>query len=334
MRAVVFHRHGGLEQLRVETLPVPIPAPDEALVRVRAVALNGFDPMVLRGIPGLRTPLPMIPCADCAGEIIAVGDTVDPASWQVGQRVGVVPLRPGAGMVGETLPGVACEFISVPQTALLPLPDAVTHVQAACLPTAYGTAMRMTATRARIARGERVLILGAAGGVGMACVQLCRLAGAEVIAGTHTAAAIPRLRALGTDEIIHTATQDFMAEVHRRFGKPSIWGGGGVDVVIDVLGGETWARSLACLGRRGRLVTCGASAGFEVTTDLRYVWSFEIDIIGSNGWSVSDQERLLAMVADGRLDPVVHAVRPLESYPDALRELMDGQVIGKSVMEP
>lgn len=334
MRAVMFHAHGGPEQVRLETIQTPRPASHEALLRVRAVALNGFDPMVLRGIPGLPTPLPMIPCADAAGEIVALGEDVDHTSWRIGQRVGIVPIRPGAGMIGETLPGVAAQYVSIPTAALLPLPDAVSHIHAACLPTAYGTAMRMINTRGRITRGERVLILGSAGGVGTACVQLARLAGAEVIACAETEAALAHLRALGADHTINTATQDYLADIHHRFGKPSIWGGGGVDVVIDFLGGENWTRSIACLTRRGRLLTCGASAGYEVATDLRYVWSFEIDIIGSNGWEAADQVRLLDMVASGALAPVVHATRPLAEYPTALRELVDRAVFGKSVLEP
>ena len=334
MQAVMFDAHGGTDRIRFKTVPIPTPAEDEVLVRVSAIALNGFDPMVLRGIPGLPTPLPMIPCADAAGRIVAMGAAVDRQRWRSGQRVGLVPIRPGQGMVGETLPGVAAEFITVPQSALLALPDQVSDIQAACLPTAYGTAMRMVNTRGHISRGERVLILGASGGVGTGCVQLAHLAGAEVIACTDNPAALALLRRIGADHTIDTTSQNVMTEVHQRFGKPSIWGGGGVDVVIDVLGGDTWSPSLACLGRGGRLLTCGASAGFEVATDLRYVWSFEIEIIGCNGWTAEDQVRLLDLVAQGRLDPVVHAQRPLSAFVEALTELTDRQVIGKSVLVP
>ncbi len=334
MQAVMFHAHGGPEQLRVETVPVPQPAPHEVLLRIRALSLNGFDPMVLRGIPGLPTPKPMIPCADCCGEIVAIGTCVDAARWHVGDRVSVVPIMPGVGMMGETIQGVAAQFRAVPQSALLPLPDGVTDHQAACLPTAYGTAMRMLTARAQVTRGERVLILGAAGGVGTACVQIARELGAEIIACTDRPTSVRTLRALGAEHVVETGGGGFAVEVVRRFGKPSVWGGGGVDVVVDFLGGETWAQSLACLGRRGRLVTCGASAGPAVSTDLRYVWSFEIDIIGSNGWTIADQAQVIAMVADGRLSPVIHSVRPLSDYADALRDFMNRSVIGKSVLLP
>lgn len=334
MKAVVFDTHGSVDRLHYRDLPVPSPAADEVLVRMRAVALNGFDPMILSGLPTLRCPLPMVPCSDGAGEIVRCGEAVDPRRWPIGRRVSIMPIRPGLGVMGETLPGLAADYRAVPESALLPLPDSLSYVDAACLPTAYGTAHHMMTARAKVARGERVLILGAAGGVGTGCVQLARLAGAEVVACASSDAALRKLEALGAHHVIDTTRQDIVSEVIRLFGKPSAWGGGGVDIVVNYLGGETWGRSLACLCRGGRLVTCGASAGPEVTTDLRFVWSLEIEIIGSNGWDVQDQATLLAMAADKRLTPLVHAVRPLSDYPNALREFMAGGVIGKSVLEP
>jgi alcohol dehydrogenase len=334
MKAVMFDVHGGIDRLQIRDVPVPSLAPNDVLVCIHAVALNGFDPMVLRGIPTLPCPLPMVPCSDGAGEIVQRGAAVDPRRWPIGRRVSIVPLRPGLGVVGETLPGLAAQYCAVPQSALLPLPDPLSYVDAACLPTAYGTAHHMMMSRAKVARGERVLILGAGGGVGTACVQLARLAGAEVIACASSATALGKLEALGTHHVIDTSRQDMLGEVIRLFGKPSVWGGGGVDIVVNYLGGDTWGRSLACLCRGGRLVTCGASAGPEVTTDLRFVWSLEIEIVGSNGWDVGDQSKLLTMAADKRLRPLVHSVRPLAEYPAALQELIDGAVIGKSVLEP
>jgi alcohol dehydrogenase len=331
MQLVRFHAHGGLDRLRVEEIPTPAPGPGEVLVRLRAVALNGFDPMVLRGIPTLRTPLPMIPCADGAGEVAALG--AEATRWREGARVSIVPLRPGAGMMGETLPGVAAQYCAVPESALLPLPDALSFHAAAALPTAWGTAHRMLG-RAGIARGERVVVLGAAGGVGTACVQLAAAAGAEVIACVRRAAHVAPLRALGAALVIDGSARDWLAEVLRRFGTPSIWGGGGVDTVIDMIGGDGFARGLAALRRGGRLLSCGASAGPEVAVDLRYVWSFELSITGSNGWSVEDQAALLAMAGDGRLTPPIHAVRPLAAFAEALGEFMDGGVFGKSLLEP
>src|SRR5262249_52964834 len=159
------HQHGPLENLHYEDFPDPQPGPTEILIRVRAVSLNGFDPMILRGIPGLKTPLPMVPGADIAGEIAALGSAVDKGPWKVGDRVTVVPNQP-TGMMGETKRGGAADFVTCEQEFVLPIPDEVSFVDAACLPTAYGTALRMIETRGQLKAGERVLILGASGGVG------------------------------------------------------------------------------------------------------------------------------------------------------------------------
>jgi alcohol dehydrogenase len=331
MKAVVFHQHGPLENIRYEDYPEPEVGPADCLVGVKAVSLNGFDPMVLRGIPGLRTPLPMIPGADIAGEVIATGAGV--THWKKGDRVAVIPSRPRVGMMGETLRGGACERIAVPQEFLLPLPDKVSYVDAACLPTAYGAAIRMMYTRGKVAKDEKVLILGASGGVGTCCVQLAKLAGAEVVAVTSADDKAAKLKEIGADHVINAATQDYVQEVIKLYGKPRTWGGsGGVDVVVNYTGGDTWAQCFRALKHQGRLLTCGATAGYDPKTDIRYIWSFEFNIIGSNGWSPEDHAQLLEFIAQGRLKPVIHSVRPLKELPISLQELIDRKVFGKAVL--
>src|SRR5258706_4044601 len=166
MKAIVFHQHGSVDELKFEDVPRPAVGPQDILVKVKAVSLNGFDPMVLRGIPGLKTPLPMIPGADIAGEVAELGAATDKTRWRTGQRVTIVPNQKRIGMMGETLRGGCCEFVSVNQAYVLPVPDAVSDVDAACLPTAYGAALRMMVTRGKVSAGEKVLILGASGGGG------------------------------------------------------------------------------------------------------------------------------------------------------------------------
>jgi alcohol dehydrogenase len=333
MKAVVFHQHGPLDNLRYEDYPDPRPGPTEVLIRVGAVALNGFDPMVLRGIPGLKTPLPMIPGADIAGQIVELGDSVDRSRWRVGNRVTVIPNQP-TGMMGETKRGGCSELVAVEQDYLLPIPDAVSFVEASCLPVAYGTALRMIEIRGQLQRGDKVLILGASGGVGTCCVQLAKSIGCEVIACASSDWKLARLKELGADHTINTSTQNYVAEIHRMYGKPRIRGGGGVDVIVNYTGGETWAECFRALKLQGKLLTCGATAGYDPKTDIRYIWSFEFNILGSNGWTVEDQRELLRRVADGRVKPVVHCERPLSEIKIPFQELMDREVFGKAVLIP
>jgi alcohol dehydrogenase len=331
MKAVVFHQHGPLENIRYEEYPEPELGPTDCLVGVRAVSLNGFDPMVLSGIPGLKTPLPMIPGADIAGKVIDIGPEVK--RWRKGDRVAVIPSRPRVGMMGETLRGGASERIAVPEEFLLKLPDKVSYVDAACLPTAYGAAIRMMYTRGKVAKGEKILILGASGGVGTCCVQLAKLAGAEVVAVTSADDKAAKLREIGADHVINASTQDYVQEVIKLYGKPRTWGGpGGVDVIVNYTGGDTWAQCFRALKRQGRLLTCGATAGYDPKTDIRYIWSFEFNIIGSNSWTDEDHVELLEMIATGRLKPVIHSVRPLSELAISLQELIDRKVFGKAVL--
>ena len=334
MRAVVFHRNGSLDELRVEEFPEPVAQRGDAIVDVAATSINGFDPMIVAGSTGLRTPFPMIPCGDYAGRIAAFGPDTDPGEWSIGDRVCPHPFVFGEGMTGETRLGAACEHVRIPIANLIRIPDGVTEEAAASLPIAYGTAHRLVHSRGRIQSGERVLVLGATGGVGTACVQLMHALGAEVIATGSAAWKLDKLRELGADHTIDTSAHRFEDWIHERFGKPRMFGGGGVNAIVNYVGGETWARSLRCLAPHGRMITCGASAGYSPPTDIRYIWSFEQTILGSNGWGRDDQVAVLDQVASGALEPVIHAVRPLEETASSIRELEQRRVVGKIVITP
>jgi alcohol dehydrogenase len=331
MRAIVYARHGGPEELALCDLPDPVPEAGEVRVRVRAVALNGFDPMMLEGTTGLKVPFPMVPCGDLAGEIDALGPGVE--GWSVGDRVSVYPILPVRGMMGETTLGGACELVCVPASVLIAVPDAVSFTDAAALPVAYGTALRMIETRGAVRAGERVLVLGAGGGVGVAAIQFASALGAHVIAGASGAAKAARLLEIGAAETLDTADPHWRKVLVARHGKPAFYGpSGGMDVIVNYVGGATWTDSLKVLGNGGRILVCGASAGHDPVEDLRYIWSFEQSVIGSNGWSVADQAELLRRVANGQLRPVIHSTGPLGSLPDAMRALAGRQVIGKAVI--
>ena len=332
MKAIVFYSHGGVENLKYEDIAAPTPAVGEVLVRVRAVSLNGFDPMILNGTTSLKTPFPMSPGGDFSGEIVALGPSVDGSGWRVGDRVCPYPYIEGRGMMGETLPGACRELVTVPVTNLLPMPESLSYVDAAALPIAYGTALRMMQTRGAIRAGEKVLILGATGGVGTCCVQLAAAAGAEVIACGSAEWKLRRLKEIGAAHVIDTSKEDFSKWVREKFGRPRYGGGGGVDVVVNYIGGDSWVPSLKVLRHQGRLLVCGATAGYAPLEDLRYVWSFELQIIGSDGWTYEDQTALMEMVVQGKLKPVIHSTRPLSETPQALQELIDRKVFGKSIL--
>jgi alcohol dehydrogenase len=334
MKAAVYEAHGGTEQIRYGDFPDPVCGSGDAILKVRAAALNGFDPMMLMKTTGLKTPLPMVPAGDAAGEIVALGSAVDANQWPLGTPATIYPMVPGEGMTGETRIGACSEYVRIPATNLVRIPDGLGFEDAASLPIAYGTALRMMRVRGKIRAGEKVLIWGATGGVGVACVQLAKAAGAEVIACGSAAWKLERLRRLGADAVIDTSQENVRDAVWQRFGKPSTRGGGGVDVVVNYIGGDTWVESLKLLGPGGRMVTCGASAGYATGNDVRYIWSFELTIIGSNGWSMDDQAQVMRMARDREIEPVIHAIRPLAETGAAMQELIDRTVFGKVVLVP
>ncbi len=336
MRAVLTVGHGGRDLLQfARDFPDPQPAGDEVLLRIAATAVNFHDIFTRRGMPGIRIPLPVIVGSDIAGEIVAIGAEV--CYWKIGDRVLVDPVfRDGrrTGMIGETTHGGRAELIAVPAAQLVAVPQSVSLEDAASLPLAYGTAYRMLVTQGRVARGEKILILGASGGVGVACVQIAKLLGAEVLACASAAAKMRALTDLGADHAVDYSKEGFFEAVKRIYGKPRITGGGGVDVAVNFTGGDTWRDTQRAVTHGGRILTCGATAGFDLLTDARYLWTYEQRYIGSNGWSVADLEALLGMIRDGQLKPVVDRVLPLEAAAEAERLLEDREVIGKVLLKP
>jgi len=336
MKALVLREHG-VGGLRYGTdFPDPAPGAGDVVVRVRAAALNYHDIFTRRGMPGIKIPMPAIMGLDVAGEIAAVGPEV--AGWRVGNRVLGDPInRVEGGLVGETVHGGLAEYCRLREHQLVKIPDGVGFEEAAALPCAYGTARRMMFTNGRVTAGEKVLILGASGGVGVCCVQLAKLAGATVIAATGSAEKADALRGLGADDTINYMQEDFVQEIYARYGKPARRGAGsdrGVDVVVNYTGGDTWTRSLRVLRLGGRLLTCGATAGYDPAEDIRFIWTFELQILGSNGWAREDIAALLDMVRAGRLKAVVDATYPLERAAEALARLEDRRVFGKLVIVP
>lgn len=342
MRGLTISAHGGLEQLQVrDDLPEPaLRAPTDVRVRVTAAALNHLDLFVLEGLPGVTIVPPWIVAADAVGVVDRVGEAA------TGVRVGdTVVFNPGVsdrtcaycrdgeqslcvrfGILGEHLPGTAAECVVVPCYNVAAIPAGTPAHEAAAFGLATLTAWRMLMTRARVRAGERVLIWGIGGGVATAALQIAKLAGAEVWATSSSDAKLERARALGADHTLNHATQDVAREIRAATGKA------GVDVVVDNVGAATWKQSLAALGKRGRLVTCGGTSGPVVETDVRRLFWNQWSILGSTMGNDEEFAAIVAHLREGRLLPPVDRVYTLEQGRDAYERLRAGEQFGKVVL--
>jgi NADPH:quinone reductase-like Zn-dependent oxidoreductase len=334
MKALVLQRHGSLQDLAVvNDYPRPSAGEGQVVIRVRASSFNYHDIFTMRGMPGIKVPIPVIIGLDMAGEISEVGPGV--TAWKTGDRVLVNPVNKKQGLMGEMLDGGMAEYCRVSADQLIAMPAHVSFEQAASLPVAYGTAHRMLITHKTIEKGERVIVLGASGGVGTGSVILAKMLGAEVIACASSAEKLRRLKEMGADEVLDYTKVDFSKWAIERYGKPQRRSSeGGVDVVINFTGGDTWLPSLRCVKRGGKILVCGATAGHDPKEDLRYIWSFEIKIIGSNSFYDDNLKGLMELIEQGRMTPVIDKVLPLEQAREGLRLIQDREVIGKVVVTP
>ncbi|MFS8037524.1 quinone oxidoreductase family protein [Xanthobacter sp. AM11] len=334
MKALLLKQHGDVSDLVVvDDYPVPTAKPGEVVIRVGASSFNYHDVFTVKGMPGIKVPLPVIIGLDMAGTIVELGEGV--AGWAVGDRVLVNPLNPGKGLMGEMLDGGMAQYCAVTAGQLIAMPPDVSFVDAASLPVAYGTAHRMLVTHNTVKAGDKVLVLGASGGVGTGCVMLAKQMGCEVIACAGSDDKMARLKELGADHVVNYRTTDFSKWAIQHYGKPERRSyGGGVDVVVNFTGGDTWVPSLKCVKRGGTILVCGATAGHDPKEDLRYIWSFELKVIGSNSFYHDNLSALMDMIQAGTLKPVVDKVLPLEEAAEGLRMIRDREVMGKIVVTP
>jgi NADPH:quinone reductase-like Zn-dependent oxidoreductase len=338
--AMVMRATGGPEVLVRETIEIPEPGPREVRVRVRAVALNHMDLWVRRGLPHMKYVWPYRLGCDIAGEIEALGP--DARGVSVGDRVLVNPglscgvcarCLSGADNLcrqyrihGEGAQGGYAQHLNVPDTNLLPHPPRLSFAEGAALPLVFLTAWQMVVTKAEVAPGQTVLVQAAGGGVASAAIQIAKLCGARVITTTSTDAKAARALALGADHVINYTTQDFVAECKRLTDKV------GVDVVIEHVGGEVFVKSVLATRWGGRVVTCGATAGFSPTLDLRQIFFRQVEVLGSTMGPKGDLFRVLAFVNEGKLRPVVDRVLPLWEAAEAHRVLEAREAFGKVVL--
>lgn len=334
MRATVLTEHGGMEKLVYRTdYPDPKAGEGQVVIKVGACSLNYHDVFTRRGMPGIKVPVPVIIGLDVAGEVCEIGPGV--SGWSIGDRVLINPIDSKRGLTGEMFDGGLAEYFLASEEQLIRMPDGVSFAQAAALPVAYGTAHRMMFTNGNIQAGDKVMVLGASGGVGTCCVILAKQAGCEVVVGASSEEKIERLKELGADWGINYIEKAFEKEIFAKYGKPTRRSfDGGVDVMVNFTGGDTWVPSLKALRRGGKLLTCGATAGYDPKTDIRYIWTFELKLLGSNSWTVEDLESLMNMIQDGRMDPPIDRIYSLEEAGEALRVIEDREVFGKVIVAP
>jgi NADPH:quinone reductase-like Zn-dependent oxidoreductase len=347
MRAALFRRHGGLEVLEVADVPVPAPGPHEVQVRVSATSLNHIDVWMRRGLPALHLALPHVSGGDVCGTVSELGAGV--VAGQGGVDVGTrVVLNPGLScgrcvaclggrdhfcpdfrMLGEQTWGGHAEYVVVPAANLVPVPRAevpLDDAEIAAVPITFITAWQMLVDRAQIRQGETVLVLAAGSGVGSAAIQIAKLWGARVIATASTAEKLAKARALGADEVINHAESELVAEVKRLTNRR------GADIVVEHVGAATFPKSVVACAKGGRIVTCGATDGYEPVLNLRHVFWRQLSILGSTLASKSRLFEIMALVGAGRLKPVVHAVLPLADIAEGHRLIESRAAFGKIVL--
>jgi len=340
MKAIVFIAHGAPEVLKFADVPVPAIRPNEVLVRVKACALNHLDLWVRQGIPGVPIPLPHIPGSDIAGEIAQIGSEVSTVG--VGQKV---VLAPGVTCgkcaacisgqdnhcrqftnLGYKIDGGCAEFVREPEVNCLPYPENLSFEEAASIPLVFQTAWHMLLARAELQPGEDVLVLGAGSGVGSAAIQIAKFFGARVLATASTDEKLQKAKELGANHLINHKTQKIRDEVRRITNKR------GVDVVFEHVGTATWDDSLASLAPGGRLVTCGATTGYDAKVDLRFLFSRQLSLLGSYMGTKSELHTVMKLVAAGKLKPIVDRVFPLSEAAAAHSYLEAGSQFGKVVL--
>jgi NADPH:quinone reductase-like Zn-dependent oxidoreductase len=342
MKAIRFHAHGGPEVLQYEDAPDPVARPGWVVVRVRACALNHLDLWQRRGLDRVSIPMPHTSGAEVAGEIAEVGGEV--SGWTAGQRVMVQPglscgqcpacldgrdnYCPRYDVLGYQSAGGYAELVAVPATNLIAVPDHISDVDAAAFPLVFLTAWHMLVTRARLTAADTVLVLAAGSGVGQAAVQVARLFHARVIATVGAAEKAARARALGAEDVIDHHAEDVVKRVRE------ITRNRGVDVVVEHVGAATWEKSMRCLARGGRIVTCGATTGHQTPLDLRHLFARQLSVLGSYMGSKGELAQAAGLFFRGLLRPVIDSTLPLADAGRAHARLERSEHFGKIVLIP
>ena len=342
MKAAYFEEHGGADRIVYGEYRDPVAGPDDAIVRVRACALNHVDMLLLDGRFPPPEGLPHVNGCEVAGTVETVGERVK--GLAAGQRVLVFPgLSCGAceyclrgertvcvryGYIGAHKDGGYAELVRVPAGNALPLPERLTFEEGAALPLAMLTSWHALLAKAGVQPGQSVLVHAASSGVGSAAIQIARLCGARVMTTVGSDDKIEFARGLGADHVVNYRTQDFVEEAKRWTGKR------GVDVVVEHIGGETFEKSVYALTRLGILVSIGSHDTHWGRVDLRHLYSKNVRLVGTNLGSITELRTLLDYVVAGRLRPVIDRTFPLKDAQAAVQHVLDRRNKGKVILVP
>jgi NADPH:quinone reductase-like Zn-dependent oxidoreductase len=341
MKAAVFYEPGGPEKIQLGEVPNPQIDQGQVLIQVKACSLNHFDLLVLREADPDNFTFPFWGGADITGVVAEVGESVN--QFKIGDRVVVNPgLSCGQcehclngeesqcnsyGIIGDTIPGGFAEFIAIDETNVLKLPGQLSFEEAAATPLVFQTAWRALMSQGSLRPGEDVLILGASGGVGSASIQIAKLAGANVIAVTSNTDKMSYAKKLGADIVLNRKSGDYWGEL------AALTNNRGVDLVLENIGAATWAQSLKSLVKGGRLVTFGRTTGNLAETDIKLIFWNQLRIIGSTMANRKEFSEVMQLIFQGKLNPVIDTVFPLEQAQSAYQRLHDGEQFGKIVIK-
>ncbi|MCX6142172.1 MAG: zinc-binding dehydrogenase [Ignavibacteriales bacterium] len=342
MKCVRIYEHGGIDKLVQDEIPTPTIGPTDVLVNVKATSINHLDLWVRQGLPGVKFPLPLIPGVDAAGVVAEVGGSVHHV--KAGDRV-VVAQGISCGhckhcldgndnlcreyrLIGEHRDGADAEYIAVPARNIQRLPENVAFETAAASALVFLTAWQMLVDKAQVKQTEDVLVVGASSGVGSAGIQIAKMLGARVLVTTSSEEKAARAREIGADEVINYKTESVSERVRKFTDKK------GVDVVFDHVGASIWEENIKMLAKGGRLVTCGATSGYEAKTDLRYVFYKQLQILGSTMGRKGDLITIMNLIGQGKLKPVIDRVLPLTEVRQAHQIVEEGKHFGKIVLIP
>ena len=342
MKAIVFKKHGSTNELEETYVPIPEIGKKDVLVKVKACALNHLDLWVLAGMPGVKTSMPHILGADIAGEVV-----------EKGKKAHGIPLHkpvivaPGIScgkcaycesgwdslcahyeIVGFQNNGGYAEYVKVPARNIIPVTGNLGMESWAAVPLVFLTAWHILVTHANLQKKETVLIQAGGSGIGSAAIQIAKLTGARVITTVGSEEKVKRAKALGADDVINYKLKDFQIEVMRLTRSE------GVDVVFEHIGGNTFTKSILCLKKKGRIVTCGATTGRTVSFDLRYLYTHQLSVTGSYMGGKLELERIVRRIQDGRLRPVLDKIFPLREARQALNRMAARENFGKIILKP